>query len=128
VAGKAAENAARIAGVLTIIEDPDASSIEGDAMAGGCELMLWYLSEALRLSGLHRQSLSLRDGVKLHEWLRAKGKSEITVREIMQFGPSSLRSKARAEAALGELEDYGWAVKHGQGRGGKWVVVCEATQ
>jgi hypothetical protein len=54
VAGKAAENAARIAAVLTIVERPDALTIEAEAMAAACELMTWYLAEALRLSGAHR--------------------------------------------------------------------------
>jgi hypothetical protein len=128
VAGKAAENAARLAGVLTTIEKPEASIVEGDAMAAGCELMLWYLTEALRLSGVRRQSPSQRNAVKLLDWFRAKGKTEIAVREIMQFGPSSLRSKAEAEAALGLLESHGWVVKHGEGRGAKWVVTYEASQ
>jgi hypothetical protein len=128
VAGKAAENAARLAGVLTIVEKPDALTVEGDAMAASCELMLWYLTEAQRLSGVHHQSPSLRNAAKLLEWLRAKGKTEIAVREIMQFGPSSLRGKAEAEAALGELESHGWVVKHGEGRGAKWAISYEASQ
>jgi hypothetical protein len=103
-------------------------TVEGDAMAASCELMLWYLTEAQRLSGVHHQSPSLRNAAKLLEWLRAKGKTEIAVREIMQFGPSSLRGKAEAEAALGELESHGWVVKHGKGRGAKWAITYEASQ
>ena len=38
VGSKAAENAARIAGVLTIIENPEATIIDGETMASGCEL------------------------------------------------------------------------------------------
>jgi hypothetical protein len=128
VAGKAAENAARIAAVLTVVESPNASIIKTKEMAAGCELMTWYLTEALRLSGAHRQPLAIRNAIKLHEWLRAKGKTEIAVRAIMQFGPSSLRGKDEAEAALGELESHGWVVKHGKGRGAKWAVTYEAPQ
>lgn len=87
VAAKAAENAARIAGVLTIVADPDATDIEADAMASGCELMTWYLAEALRLSGVARQSPSMRNAIKLGDWLRAKGIAEISLREIMRTGP-----------------------------------------
>jgi hypothetical protein len=128
VAGKAAENAARIAAVLTVVESPNASIIKTKEMAAGCELMTWYLTEALRLSGAHRQPPAIRNAIKLHEWLRAKGKTEIAVRAIMQFGPSSLRGKDEAEAALGELESHGWVVKHGKGRGAKWAVTYEAPQ
>ena len=98
VAGKAAENAARIAAVLTVVESPNASIIKTVIIAAGCELMTWYLTEALRLSGAHRQPPAIRNAIKLHvEWLRAKGKTEIiAVRAIMQFGPSSLRGKGRS--------------------------------
>jgi hypothetical protein len=128
VAGKAAENAARIAAVLTIVERPDALTIEAEAMAAACELMTWYLAEALRLSGAHRQSPSICNAIKLLEWLHVKGKVTFGLREVMQFGPSAVRSKAEAEAALGRLEDHGWIVKRGEGRGTKWSLVPEAEQ
>ena len=122
VAGKAAENAARIAAVLTIVETPDASIIEADAMTAGCELMTWYVFEALRLSGAHRQSPALRNAVKLLEWLRAKHKTQVTRSEIMQFGPASVRQKADADAASATLEDHGWLVRAGDAKTAKWDV------
>jgi hypothetical protein len=88
VAGKAAENAARVAGVLSIVADPDASIIDADAMVAACELMTWYLAEGLRLTGLHRLSAELRNAMRLLEWLQSKRKREITRTEIMQFGCS----------------------------------------
>jgi uncharacterized protein DUF3987 len=123
VAGKAAENAARIAAVLTIVETPDASIIEADTMAAGSELMTWYVFEALRLSGAHRQPPALRNAIKLLEWLRAKHKSQVTRSEIMQFGPASLRQKADADAASATLEDHDWLVRAGDGKAAKWDVV-----
>jgi len=122
VANKAAENAARIAGVLTIIENPDASAIEADTMAAGCELATWYVAEALRLSGVHRQSPSLRNAIRLLEWLHTKDKAAMTLREVMQFGPAAVRGKAEAEAAIGKLEEHGWLVKEGEGRSARWTV------
>jgi Protein of unknown function (DUF3987) len=126
VANKAAENAARLAGVLTVVENPDAVSISSETMAAGCELAAWYVAEALRLSGVHRQSPSLRNAIRLHEWVRSKGKAAISLRELMQFGPSSIRGKADAEAALAKLEDHGWLVREGEGRGARWTVISEA--
>jgi hypothetical protein len=128
VASKAAENAARLAGVLTIVENPDATSIGGETMAKGCDLAAWYVAEALRLSGVHRQSPSLRNAFRLLEWLQAKGKAAVNLREVMQFGPSGIRGKADAEAAIGKLEEHGWLVKEGEGRGARWMVVSEANQ
>ena len=128
VAGKAAENAARIAAVLTIVERPDASMIEHEAMTAGCELATWYVAEALRLSGVHRQSPRLRNAIRLREWLKVKHKSEVTRSEVMQFGPASVRQKAEADAALATLEEHGWIVRASDSKNAKWIVVQEATQ
>lgn len=127
VAGKAAENAARIAGVLSIIENADATIIEPSAMANACELMAWYVGEALRLSGQHRQPAALRNAGKLLDWVRARGAAEISLRDIMRTGPNSVRGKAEAEAALAKLDEHGWLVKQGAGRGARWTLVREAT-
>jgi hypothetical protein len=129
VAGKAAENAARIAAVLTIVERPDASTVEAKAMKAGCELAGWYVAEALRLSGAHRQPLALRNAIKLHEWLLAKGKTETGLREIVQFGPSAVRSKALAEAAIQQLEEHGWLVMLAtDGKAARWSVIKEGIR
>jgi hypothetical protein len=127
VGSKAAENAARIAGVLTIIENPEAVVIGGEAMASGCELAAWYVGEALRLAD-YRLPTKLRNAVRLLDWLRAKGTTDITVRRIMQFGPASVRKKADAEAALGVLEDHGWLTRQGEGRHARWTLAAEAAQ
>jgi hypothetical protein len=126
VGAKAAENAARIAGVLTIIANADAQVIDGAAMGAACKLMSWYLSEALRLSGVARQSPALRNAVKLSEWLRAKNKTSVTRSEVMQFGPGPIRQKSEADAALQTLEDHGHIQRCGEGRGANWIVVREA--
>jgi hypothetical protein len=128
VAGKAAENAARIAAVLTIIEQPDARTIEVGAMNDACELMAWYVAEALRLSGQHRLPPTLQNAIKLLDWLHAKGKTEITRSETMHFGPGVVRTKAEAEAAIGKLEEHGWLVPLPFDGKKKWTVVREAAQ
>ena len=96
--------------MLTIVESPDASTIDAAAMNAGCQLAGWYVAEALRLSGMHRQPLSLRNAIKLHEWLVAKERAEISLREIMRLGPSQVRSKDAAEAAVRLLQEHGHLV------------------
>jgi hypothetical protein len=128
VGSKAAENAARIAGVLTIIENPEATIIESEAMASGCELAAWYVAEALRLSDAYRLPPRLRNAIRLLDWLRAKGKRETSVREIMQFGPSPLRNKAEADAALTVLEEHGHVTRQGERRGARWTLSREPSQ
>lgn len=127
VASKAAENAARIAGVLTIVEDADDSTIDAEDMAAACELMTWHITEALRLSGSIRQPPALRSAIKLLEWLRSRRAAEISLREIMRTGPNAVRAKAEAEAALSKLEEHGWIVRQGDGRGARWTIVSEAS-
>lgn len=127
VAGKAAENAARIAGVLTIVETPEADIIEAAEMANACDLMKWYLTEALRLSGQHRLSPAMRNALKLRDWLRAWPASEISLRDIMRTGPNAVRGKAEAEAALAVLDDHGLVVRRGEGRSARWTLVRDAT-
>jgi hypothetical protein len=126
VAGKAAENAARMAAVLTIVEKPAAATIETEAMAAGCNLMAWYLSEALRLSGWNRMPPRLRNAIRLLDWLRAKKKTEIKRSEIMQFGPATVRQKADADTALVILEEHGWLTRVIEAKPTKWNVVQEA--
>ena len=129
VAGKAAENAARVAAILTITEKPDATTIEVGAMTAGCELMAWYVAEALRLSGTHRLPLRTRNAIKLLDWLHSKGKAEVGIRELMQLAPRAVRGKAEAEAAISMLEEHGWLRPLPiDGKRLRWSVVKVPTQ
>ena len=58
-AAKAAEHAARIAGVLTITEDVHAREIGKGAMASAVTLADWYVAEALRLHQVSRTDARL---------------------------------------------------------------------
>jgi Protein of unknown function (DUF3987) len=64
VDSRAAENAAGIAGVRTIIENPEATIIEGEAMTSACELAAWYVPEAPRLPKRigFRRACAMRSG------------------------------------------------------------------
>ena len=128
VAGKAAENAARIAAVLTIVENPGASTVEAEAMVAGSNLIAWYLSEAQRLSGMNRTSPRVRNAIKLLDWLRTKRKTEITRSEIMRLAPSPVRQKTDADNALAILEEHGWVAPVTGSKPAKWDVIQEAAQ
>jgi hypothetical protein len=108
VAGKAAEQAARIAGVLAIVEDPTADEIQASSMKNALELVTWHLNEALRLAKTARLSPKLRNAHFLLEWLKRTSKKTITLREVQQFGPGRLREKDTITAAVDVLRDHGW--------------------
>lgn len=108
-ASKAAEQAARIAGVLTIWKDPNAKEVTKEVMEQAITLARFYLKEASRLSGAANLSGEIGRAEALRKWLREKWtKPEVTVRDVLQRGPGSLRESPKAQAALDILEKHGW--------------------
>ncbi len=107
-AAKAAEHAARIAGVLTIVDNVHATEIGINAMS--CALLLadWYVNEAVRLQQAGRTDPKLLAAQQLLDWMQGLEVEEINFREILQCGPSGLRTKRAAEQALKTLIDHAW--------------------
>jgi hypothetical protein len=115
-AAKAAEHAARIAGVLTIVNGLGATEIGAEAMAGALTLADWYVNEALRLQQSARTDPRLVRAQQLLDWMRGRPSRLFGFREIIQYGPAALRSKDAANEALTILSGHGWIVEV-QGRG-----------
>jgi hypothetical protein len=122
VAGKAAEQAARIAGVLAIVEEPTANEIQALTMKNALELVTWHLNEALRLAKTARISPKLRNAHLLLDWLQRTSRKTITVREVQRLGPGRLREKDTITAAFDVLRDHGW-LSDDRTRKKRWVVV-----
>lgn len=110
-ASKTAEQAARIAGVLTLWADLDAPEVPPEMMVCGVDLAAFYLHEAKRLSDAGAVSAEMAQAEKLRRWLlEGWPHPGITPREILRSGPNSLRV-SKAVAALGQtLERAGWLV------------------
>ena len=106
VAGKAAEQAGRIAGVLQIVADPGVSAIGTDAMTRACELATWYLNEAARLAREAHVPPKVRDAQTLLAWLHARRMTTVTAADLQKYGPSPLRIKARLDPAIQVLEAH----------------------
>ena len=110
-ASKAAEQAARIAGVLTLWRDLQASKVEACDMGDAITLAQFYLSEASRLASAALVSTEINRVEKLRKWLLAVwSEPEVLVRDVVQFGPNVLRETSKARAALGILEKHAWLV------------------
>lgn len=115
-ASKAAEQAARIAGVLTLFRDLDALQVEPCDMADAIELAQYYLSEASRLIGATAVSAEIDRAEVLCRWLLLSWSyPEITVRDVVQYGPNSLRETIKVRAALFFLEKHGWLERLAEG-------------
>ncbi len=112
-ASKAAEQAARIAGVLTAWQDLNANAVEAETMAKAIVLARFYLGEALRLIDAANVSEEIERAEALRAWLLEKWQHEdITFSEILQRAPiRSLREKPAADAAIEMLVNAGWITK-----------------
>ena len=113
---KLAEHAARIAGVLTVLEDPGAVELGAAPMARGCALAGVDAGEAVRLNAESRVSERLARAEGLRTWLvDVWTEPLVSLPDVMQRGPRATRLKTAAEAALAALVEYGWLVDAGPG-------------
>lgn len=130
-ASKAAEQAARIAGVLTLWRDLQAPKVEGRDMADAIDLAQFYLSEASRLASAALVSAEIDRAEALRKWLlESWPEREIMVRDVVRLGPNPLRESPKARAALAILEKHGWLVPleagtvvRGAARAEAWAIV-----
>ena len=107
-AAKVAEHAARIAGVLTIVDDYRAKEIGTDAMHAALTLADWYVNETVRLQRAARTDANLKRAQQVLEWMRERGEPVIDFRDVIRLGPSAVRTKAAADEALAVLAAHGW--------------------
>ena len=110
-ASKAQEQAARIAGILTLWEDLDAAEVPAETMANAIKLAEYYLSEAARLVNGASIPADIAQAEKLRIWLvESWDKPEVLPGDILQFGPNSLRDRKAASQAISILVKAGWLV------------------
>jgi hypothetical protein len=134
-ASKTAEQAARIAGVLTLWRDLNAPHVEVNEMNDAIILAQYYLSEASRLSSAALVSAEIDKAEKLRGWLLTNwAEPDVLTRDVVRLGPNALRESPKARAALGILEKHGWllaleagTVVRGAARGESWRIVRGAT-
>lgn len=110
LANKLPEHSARIAAVLALAGDIEASAVAAGEMEAGIRLAEHYAMEALRLFGAGRISAELREAQQLLAWLQSWPEPIISLADIYQFGPNSIRDAARARRATAILVDHRWLV------------------
>ena len=130
-ASKTAEQAARIAGVLTLWRDLEAPHVTAKDMADGITLAQFYLGEAARLADAAAVSAETERAERLRKWLlESWPHPDVTARDVVQLGPNALRETPKARAALVTLENHGWLVRldagaviRGAARAEAWRIV-----
>jgi hypothetical protein len=104
---KLPEHAARIAGVLSLFENPDAANVNATALQNGITLSRHYAAAALRLHGQSRVNEDLVRAQILFEWARVKAdRGLISLPDIVQTGPNSIRETATARKLVEILEQH----------------------
>lgn len=110
-ASKSAEQAARLAGVLTLWRDPDSQDVDADTMMHATSLADWYLREAQRLFSSGEVSGLASEAERLRVWLIERHKADtVDVRTIVRLGPNALRETARVRKLVAILESHFWLV------------------
>jgi putative DNA primase/helicase len=122
-ASKAAEHAARLAGVVQLITDPDAAEICIEAMDCGMTLAEFYTSEHVRLTGAGAEERHYGVISGLLEWLAGRGPL-VPHRDVLQRAPRPIRElKAEGIARLvGELAERNYIRRAGD----SWEVNPDA--
>lgn len=113
-ASKTAEQAVRIAGVLTLWADMGRNEIDADMMANGIALARYYLSEAHRLAGVAMISIDVAKAEALRKWMLSPswGKQWLTASNVLQRGPNCLRNELpQVMKAIEMLVETGWLIE-----------------
>jgi hypothetical protein len=80
-------------------------------MEAGILLAQHYAAEAMRMFGASRVSGDLREAQQLLAWLLTVWtEPRVSLPDIYQRGPNSIRDKARAQRAVAILLDHGHLV------------------
>ena len=108
-ASKSAEHAARIAGVLALLQDAGVGEIGVIEIESAIALMDYYLTEVLRIQAAGIADPDLQMAEKLRVWCR--GRTTIYLREIYQYGPAGIRDADTVRRMVGILVKHGWLVK-----------------
>lgn len=100
--------AVRLALVMQLIDNPEATEVSDDWLAAGIEMARWFGNEAARFYRGKSVTPQQREDRKLLVWIEARG-GEVTAREVQQ-GRRSLKTADEAEAALSRLVAAGHGV------------------
>lgn len=108
-ANKIVEQACRIAGVMTIFDDPSADEVSEATFRDALTIALYHLDEARRLVGAAEVSVEMSDAERLRTWLTEKWDEEfVSAAEVTKFGPNAFRDTKRARALLKTLAQFQW--------------------
>lgn len=116
-ANKLPEHAARLAGVMAFVENPDSYVITAEQICRGIELVQYYGSEARRLADAAAVDSDLVLASAVLEWLKSSRWPAplVSLPDIYQFGPKAVRTRDSAKKMVQILEEHGHLLRTGPG-------------
>lgn len=133
-ASKAAEHAARLAGIFTLWRDLAATEVSTEDMNDGVRLAVYYMKGVRRAADRDKADSNLVEADRLRLWLTGRSQRDFVTGDVLQGAPSrEMRRRAVAEHLLGILTEHGWVerlpagtVVDGISRHSAWrLTVCE---
>ena len=126
IGSKAADNAARLAGLFHAYAGNLHLAIDEIAMAAATKIVAWHLSESRRFLSELGIPTEISEAIQLDRWLiqqlRYTGKHELPFSQIQQRGPNALRKKSVLHARLETLKDLNRVRSYQVGRA-QWIQV-----
>ena len=122
-ASKGAEQALRIAGVLALTENPDASAITRDTLERAGEIAAYHLGEAARIVGTASLPPEIRHAELILKWSRERQLRIISSRDLVRSGPSAIRTADAVHAAMAALERHGCARRIAHAKRREWELL-----
>ncbi len=120
-ANKSYELAHRIAGVICLTENPDATEVTALEAGHGVALVQYFIEELLRLREGGWGDPALEGAQELLDWAHTKWMEEfregplISSGDIARFGPKRFRRVADAKKPLKILEEHNWLIPQRDG-------------
>ena len=132
LANKLAEHVARLAAVLTIVNDALAGEVTAEAIEMAAELARHYAAEALRLAQGGAGDPDMQAAQQLLAWLKSREETMFCAVQVYRQGPGSIREKAKAMKIVSILADHGYVERvpagaeiDGKFRRDVWRLVAE---
>lgn len=109
-ASKLPDQILRMAGVISLSEEPAVTFITVGAMRGAIALGDFYISQAKRLL-MTPDDEKLNESEALLQWLQRQSWTTFALRDVYRLGPKFVRSASTARALLQTLEQHFWIIK-----------------
>ena len=116
-AHKVPEHAARLGGVLALVDELDVEEISGHHLEAGILLAEHYTAEARRPHDAGQSDPDLDLAQRVLDWLTLDwpGNPLISVPDLYTYGPGPVRDEQNANRIIDILEDHGWLLREGAG-------------